>query len=586
MDRRYQLIRNFGLAVLALAVAGCGGGDRPAADVFDASDAEPVDGDWLILSLGAEADTLNQITSTNAASSYIYYGALGSLLGESLLGYDPATWRAERPLLAEAYPEISDDRLTYTFTLRDGIEWHDGQPFTSEDVLFSVKALMIPFIDSAALRGYFAELSDVEIDGRQIRFQMGQPYWLNANVLGTTLPILPKHIYDPDGILDAYSYAEITSPEARDDDVLRSFGEAFNRHPANRQPIGTGPYRFDRWESGSEIVLVRNDNYWGVPAHLERLVFRFITDPTAALTALKSRDTDFLPRLTPIQWAQQTSDSTFEAQFLKANYTIPTYSYIGWNSMRPFFADPRVRRAMTMLVPRRQIIEAVQFGLGEVAVGTFNPSSPDFNPNIEPWPYDPERAVALLEEAGWTDHDGDGIRDKDGVKFSFEFLGSSGSQFIDRLLPVLRDEFAQVGIEMAERRLEFTVLVETSRDKQFDAISMAWVSDLVGDPYQLWHSSSAENRGSNFISYNNPEVDRLIEEARVEFDPDRRRELYWRFQEILHDEQPYTFLMYPQDSAAYHRRFQRVRFLPVRPGYDLTQWFVPVGSQRFRAANP
>ncbi len=163
------------------------------------------------------------------------------------------------------------------------------------------------------------------------------------------------------------------------------------------------------------------------------------------------------------------------------------------------------------------------FGLGEVAVSTFSPNAPDFNPNIEPFPYDPDRAVALLEKAGWVDHDGDGIRDQNGVQFSFELIGSAGSRFIDQLLPILRDEFQKVGIEMTERRLEFTVLVETSRDKQFDAISMAWVSDLVSDPYQLWHSSSADNRGSNFISYNNPEVDQIIEDARLEFDPDLRR---------------------------------------------------------------
>ncbi len=204
----------------------------------------------MILSLPTEADTLNQITSTNASSSYIYHGALGSLLGEFLLGYDPETWRAEKPLLAESYPEISEDNLTYTFTLRDGVQWHDGVPFTYEDVLFSVKVMMIPFVDSASLRGYFVDLADVNVDGRRVSFRMSRPYWMNDNVLGFNLPILPKHVYDPGGILDGYSYPDIISSVARDDDILRSFGERFNRHPANRQPIGTGPYRFENWESG------------------------------------------------------------------------------------------------------------------------------------------------------------------------------------------------------------------------------------------------------------------------------------------------------------------------------------------------
>ena len=139
---------------------------------------------------------------------------------------------------------------------------------------------------------------------------------------------------------------------------------------------------------------------------------------------------------------------------------------------------------------------------------------------------------------------------------------------------------------MTERRLEFTVVIENVRDLRYDAYAGAWLSGLSYDPYQLWHSSSIGNRGSNFGSFDNPEADRLMEEARTEFDPEKRKQLYWRFQEIIHDEQPYTFMLYPQESVAYHRRFQQVNFLPVRPGYDLTKWFVPQVSQRYSSAVP
>jgi len=575
------------LIMVALCVAACGGGgDRAAVVDSFGGDQEPVGGDWLIMSKPAEPDSLNRIIGTNAYAAEIWSGLMGSFVGEYLLGYDPVTWRLDRPILAESYPEISDDRLTYTFTIRDGVHWHDGELFTAEDVLFSLKATMLPSVDSASLRGYFSDLVDVQTDGRQIRFEMSQPYWMNAAVLGNFLVIIPKHVYDPDGILDAYSYDDITDPIGRTDEILRQFGEQFNRHPANRAPVGTGPFVFESWESSTEITVVRNDDYWGEPAHLSRVVVRLISDPTAALTALKSGDTAFFPDMTPIQWAQQTSNASFETEFVKANFTVPSFSYIGWNAQRPFFSDRRVRQAMTMLVPRQQIIDTVRFGLAEVATGPFNPSSSDFNPNIDPFSYDPVRAVALLDEAGWIDHDGDGIRDKDGVKFSFELQGSSGSQFVDQLLPILADEFERVGIEMTERRLEFTVLVENARDHRFDANTMGWISDLVVDPYQLWHSSSIVNRGSNYVSFNNPEADRLIEDARIEFDPLRRRELYWEFQAILHEEQPYTFLMYPQETVAYHRRFQDVEFLPPSPGYDLTKWFVPRAAQRFTEVSP
>ena len=155
-----------------------------------------------------------------------------------------------------------------------------------------------------------------------------------------------------------------------------------------------------------------------------------------------------------------------------------------------------------------------------MAANPVNASSPDNNPNIKPLPYDPQRAGQLLDEAGWKDHDGDGIRDKDGVPFRFELLGSVGSAFSDQLLPIVKESFRKAGIDVIERKLEFTVQIEQLKDHKFDAQTSAWVSGLVLDPYQLWHSSSIANRGSNYISFRNPESDKLLEDARVEFEPE------------------------------------------------------------------
>ena len=569
------------LGILALALWSCTSADRPEGFGPATVDRERAPGDWIVVRFGAEADSLNPITSTNAYAQYIMTGANGSLLFEQLIRYNPETWRVEAPLLA-SYPEISDDHLVYTFTLRDGVEWHDGEPFTAEDVLFSIKALKVPFVDDAHVRGYYADLTEVQAEGQTVRFTMSQPYWMNDSVLGE-MPLVPKHVYDPEGVLDRYELRDIIAPEAMDDETLKTFGDKFNTHPANRAPIGTGPYKFETWETGTEIILARNDEYWGEKAYLEKLRFRLISDPTAALTALKSGDVDFNPRLSPIQYSQQTSAPSFERQFVKATYTIPSYNYIGWNAERPFFRDKRVRQAMTMLVDREQILETILFGLGTVAASSFNPSSPDFNSSIKAWPYDRKRAAELLDQAGWVDTDGDGIRDKAGVPFRFTLAGSTGSDFVDLLLPVLKEEFKRVGIDMIERKLEFTVLVESLRDQRFDAATLAWVSGLLSDPHQLFHSSSSENRGSNFVNFRNAEADQVIEQARLEFDPEKRKQLYWRFQEILHQEQPYTLLFYPEEAAAYQRRFEDVEWLPVRPGYDLTQWFVPRLSQRHTA---
>lgn len=580
--------RTFALAfILASLLFGCSRPDRAGNGNSSADSGTPVSGDWIIVRMETEPETLNPPLYKTSNAGYAMWGVNNSQIYEFLLRYNTKTWTITEPLLAESYPEISEDHLTYTYTIRDGVKWHDGQPLTPEDVLFTHKAAMCPLVDSAALRSYFTNMTNVEIlEGRRIRFSFSKPNVLNIDVTGNELAIIPKHIFDPDGLLNAFTYKDIIGPKGKTDPKIKEFADRFNKHPNNRMPIGTGPYKFEKWDTGKEIVLSRNDQYWGKKAYLDKIVYRIITDYPAALTALKSGELDLNPRLLPIQYAQQTVGEAFDSQLAKARYSIPQYYFIGWNEERPFFKDKRVRRALTMLVNREQIIKTLRFGLARDAASAFTPSSPNYNPNIKPLPYDPKGAARLLNEAGWKDHDGDGIRDKDGVPFKFEFLGSSSSTFTMQLLPILKDEFRKVGIEMTERLLEFTVFVSSNLDHKYDAAASAWLSPLESDPFQIFHSSSIANRGSNWVSFRDAESDRLLEEGRLEFDPEKRKQIYWRWQEIIHDEQPYTFLFYPEESAAYQKRFQDVKWLPNRPGYDLNQWFVPRQLQKYTSANP
>jgi peptide/nickel transport system substrate-binding protein len=430
-------------------------------------------------------------------------------------------------------------------------------------------------VDAAAFRSYFSSLAGAEIVGKnQIRFQMKEPYWLNAAALGSNIVPVPRHVYDPEGVLDRYSFTDILGPGAASDPVLKTFGEGFNNNPANRAPIGTGPYVLDKWQTAQEVRLRRNENYWGRMPHLEKIVYKIIPDATTALAVLKSGEIDFIPRLSPVQFREHTGGQSFQERFVKATYQIPQLAYIGWNQDRPYFSDKRVRQALTMLIDRTRIIETVRLGMGSMAASPFFPGSPDFHTAIQPLPYDPQHAARLLDEAGWIDSNRDGVRDKNGVEFKFEMLASSANSAAAPLLGIVRDEFGKAGIAVVERRLEPAVLGSLLRDHKGDAAIGAWTSSILFDPYQLFHSSSAQNRGSNYFNFRNRNADSLMEQARLEFDAEKRKRLYWQFQEILHDEQPYTLLYYPQDAAAYHVRFQNVQFFPQRPGYDLTQWFV------------
>jgi peptide/nickel transport system substrate-binding protein len=535
-----------------------------------------------VVRLETEPDTLNALTSTTGTAHYVLWGANNSQIYELLMTYNTKDYGVTVPLLAEAPPTISDDHLTYTIKIRDGVKWHDGKPFTAEDVLFSFKAAACPLADTAHIRSDLTEIADIQIDGRSLRFSMSKPSVFNLGTITNGFPMIPKHVFDAEGLLDSFSYKDVIGPKGKTDPKIKKFAEQFNSHPAGRAPIGTGPYKFEKWDSGRDIVLTRNDDYWGKKAYLDKIDYRIIVDYTAALAALKAGEIDLQPRLQPVQYIDQTSGQAFDQQFTKTKYSIPTAAWMLWNNGSPFFKDKRVRQAMTMLIDRQKIIDMIRLGFGRIAASPLNPQAKDFDTDLKPLPYDPKRAAELLDEAGWIDHDGDGIRDKDGVKFKFEFLGSTGSTVFRQLAPVLEEEFRKVGIEMTDRVVEFALMNKALIEHRFDLSIVTVSSDLDQQQYQIFHSSSA-NGGSNFMNFKNADSDRLLEQIRLEFNDQKRKELYWKWQALIADEQPITFLYYAADPAAYSKRFQNVQWLPLRPGYDLTNWWVPLFQQKYKS---
>jgi peptide/nickel transport system substrate-binding protein len=454
--------------IVVLLLFGCSRQDQDQFPDGRTAVGGPVTGDWIIVRSFVEPETLNPLLSNTAAAREVQYGANLSRIAETLLQYDTDTWTLTKPLLAASPPDISPDRLTYTFTMREGVQWHDGGLFSAEDVLFSVKMMMSPLADTAAWRTAIGDLKDVQIvDSNKILFTFGTAYFLNAENMGS-LPILPKHVLDPAGVLNEFTYKDVIGPRGASDANIKKLVEDLGRTDFSRRLVGTGPYTFEKWDGGRELVLRRNENYWGEKAYLDKIIYRFISDETAALTALKAGDVDFT-RLTPIQHVQQTSGDLFESRFAKLMYTVPRFFFIAWNSERAYFKDKRVRQALTMLVDRKQLIETILFGLAEETVSNFSPKSADYNHDLKPYPFDPIRAARLLDEAGWKDTNGDGVRDKDGIPFRFEFLGRSNDGFVDKLIPILGEEFRKAGIDMRARKLEFTVLTQNLRDHKYDA---------------------------------------------------------------------------------------------------------------------
>jgi len=500
-------------------------------------------GGSLITELGEEPATLNPVIATD-----VYEGIVNSGIYETLIRRNNQTLEFE-PLLASSW-EVSKDRLSYTFYLRKDVKWHDGTPFTADDVVFSYSSIRNPKVAAAHLQSYYQDVkSYTKIDSHTVRCEYARPYFRAFEFCGG-IPIVPKHLFNK--------------------------GD-FNTNPAGRKPVGTGPYIFEHWETGREIRVKRNPDYWGEPAWLSQVVYKIVIDSTVKLQLLKKQELD-MASLLPLQWSKQSCGESFRKKFYKASYTTPGYNYIGWNSKKPFFEDKRVRRAMTHFVDRQTILREILLGLGEIVTTTFYVNSPEYPQGIKPYAYDPKKARELLDEAGWRDSDGDGIRDKNGIFFRFEFLLPTGSETGEKIATILKEELSRSGIEMSIRKIEWAVFIQSINERKFDAVTLGWSLGVESDPYQLWHSSQAED-GSNFVGFKNPRADILIEEARKEFSRSKRIKKYEEFSRILHKEQPYTFLFARKSTVAVHKRFHNVKLYPL--GLDTREWFVPENLRKY-----
>jgi len=602
----YRLITNvLIILMLVFGLSACGGSDgsgsvsQQAQWELDASAMNPAEnaGDWIVIHELSDSDKLHPFVSTGASATYIE-----QLMFETLTIMDNHTLR-HKPVLAKALPEVSDDKLTYTFELRNDVYFSDGVPMTGEDIVFSLKALKNPFTDDAPLRNYYKNVTSVEIvDGNlyKVRFRCDDVYFKHAEIIGE-LWVYPKHIYDPNSLLDDYSFDELTClmEKFTGDDVDFSqepayqFAEFFNSTEVGRKPIGSGPYLFKEWKTDDRVVLERNHAYWGDGAagmqqknFAERVIFKTIKDFSAALTGMKSGDVDIIRSMTPELFYNQTNSAKFLANNHKTVFYIPSYSYLGWNNKHPIFSDKMVRRAMTHLCDRQKIVDILLFGDGEIAKSSVYFKRPEYNDSINPWVYDPQKAREILAGQGWTDSNGDGILDKviDGelVDFEFVFITNNGNETRKKVGLIMVEELRKVGIKADLQQQEWAVYLDNVRDHKFDAIILGWVMPITDtDPYQIWHSSQATGRGSNSISFQSARADELIELNRREFNPQKRAEYMKEFQEILHEEQPYTFLYVPMTNFSYHKRFRGVEIYPFRPGYDPSEWWVPRELQKY-----
>ncbi len=530
------------ILLLLFILIGCGPSTETQTDYT--GDGAPAYGDIMVEgSIGDASNLIPLLASDNSSHT------ISGMIFNGLVKYDKDINVVGD--LAESW-DISPDGLVITFHLRKGVKWHDGHPFTAEDVLYTYEVTIDPKTPTA-YAGDFLKVKKAEIlDPHTFRVTYDRPF--APALMSWGAAVYPKHLL-------------------ANRDITKS--------PLTRHPIGTGPYRFQEWVTGQKIVLVSNPHYFEGRPYIDGFIMRIIPDTATMFLELRAGGIDQMG-LTPLQYTRQTEAPLFRRNFNKYRYLSFSYTYLGYNLKNPLFEDKRVRQALAHAIDKEAIISGVLLGLGKPATGPIKPGTWAYNPGVRTYSYDPEKAKALLAEAGWRDTNGDGILDKNGRPFTFELITNQGNEVRAKCAEIIQESLAKIGIDMKIRILEWAAFVNNFITKRrFDATILGWTIPMDPDLYDVWHSSKTRPEELNFISFADPEVDELLEKGRSTFDREERRRCYHRIQEILAEEQPYNFLYVPDALPIIHARFRGIEPAPIGIGHNFIKWYVPREEQHF-----
>lgn len=453
------------------------------------------------------------------------------------------------PDLAERW-DVGDGGKMYDFYLRRDVRWHDRTPFTSDDVVFTIKAIQADDFQGSPEVAELWRSVTVEAAGDYgVRFTLKEPF---APFLEyTSVGILPRHLYSD------------------------SVGKEMLNSPYNLRPIGTGPFKLTKI-TGEGIVLEPHADYYGPAPRLSQLRFRFYTDYSSALAALEKGEVDGLPYLDPKDAVRLGSDEKL------AVYSAPDYLRYAVlflnNSIQPF-ADKAVRQAAAHAIDKERLVKTVMDGQAVPGKGPVSPGSWAFNPKAKSYDYDPQKAVQLLEAAGWRDSNGDGIRDKDGQALSFVILTNDNRRRI-KTGELVAEDLRKVGFKTEVQALPWADLLrEYMAPRTFlGTIAEQWLLTADPDLYSLWHSGQIGGGGFNFSGLSNERIDKLLEEARHTVDRSRRTQLYAEFQDLWAEEIPSIILYYPQFGWAVNRNIRDARLSALIDGSSrfrhVSEWYV------------
>jgi len=459
------------------------------------------------------------------------------------------------PELAERWDCSADGRI-YTFFLRRDVMWHpkegeEPKPFTADDVIFTYKIMMHPKTITP-LKVRYEFISAVEkLDDYTVKFTLKRPI-LNA-LAKFSFKVIPKH--GPNNPLYL----------ARDDHFVQS-------------PIGTGPYVLKNITAEREIILSANENYFKGRPHIDKLIAKPFADQNIMTQALMFNAIDMIVLVNPRDLPEIQGDKRFILQ----PYNALSYSFFGYNVRNPLLADKRVRKAFTQAVNRQEMLDSFFNGQGTIISGPFAPGSWAYNLDVQPLSFDPEKARALLQEAGFS-RGADGFMQKDGKRLvlSLKVPIEKESEAVKRVVLAFKNYLKNIGADIKVEFKEWQAWKEdVFLEHDFDIIFASWVFDDSADISSLFHSGEIGSWKNNFGGYSNPEVDGLINESKLTLDHEKRRTINRKLHAILAEENPYTFLWTLTNYAAYHKKVRRVAIHPYKFFSYADDWFMEEKDQK------
>lgn len=589
----------------SVVLSSCGGGDTSktssegkdkVAEVGELTyvqiaDATEIDPNWskentVVYHVIGEPDDMHPTNGNSATKTFLNSYTQNFVMASDIKMLDA------RPDVVKAWPEVSEDELEFTYELRDEPTWDDGTQLTVEDVIFTFKAVKCPLTNNPHSKPYVENLETIVVDPanpRRFTLKMKKKYIQNIVFL-TDYPMLQESYWDPSKTLRKYSFQQLDDPKLNADAAdLTAWATEFNDAKYSRKPeflVGMGAYQFAEWKPGQSYTLVRKENHWTSKlsnpneyetSYPDKIIFKINTDPNSQALEFKTQTLDASTYLSIKKLLELQEDPNFEANYHSRFTNTYNYSYMAFNCRpdgvehKKFFDDKRVRRAVAMLVPVDQINMVLNRGKNKRMVGPVSPLKKEYNHDLPLIQKDLEGAKQLLEEAGWTDTDGDNIRDKvvDGEKLSFEFdlhYMTTQVEWRDEA-QMIAEALYEAGVKCNITPLDFAVHYDRARNHKFDAMLAAWAGSSVPEDFtQIWHTESWASKGSNFGGFGNAESDALIDSLKYELDMEKRTPMARKLQAMIYEEQPYVFMFASTRRNVIHKRFGNADMYFERPG--------------------